>query len=186
MRRSKIRVRILCLLLCLAVLAPCASALGETTKVATYLLRLRDGPSLNAKVLDAYPRGTRVTILKKGSEWTKVRVHEKEGYMKTDMLAYGKYRVPETTETKTTTARTTTANENTDTSIVTGSTAYVMPGVRVNLREAAGGDSEIITSIRGGTKVTILKKGRYWSRIDVKGMEGYMWNEYLVMGEEEE
>ena len=45
--------RLLCLLLCLAVLLPCASALGETTKVATYLLRLREKPSTSAKVLDA-------------------------------------------------------------------------------------------------------------------------------------
>ena len=90
---AKGRIRLLSLLLCLAVLMPCVSALSETTKVTGYLLRLREEASTDGKVIDAYPRGT---------------------------------------------------------------------------------------------KVTILKKGRYWSRIDVRGMEGYMWNEYLVMGEEEE
>ena len=57
MRNTRIQVRILCLLLCLAVLAPCASALGETTKVAAYLLRLRESPSSTGKVLDAYLDG---------------------------------------------------------------------------------------------------------------------------------
>ena len=177
MRTTKIRVRILCLLLCLAVLAPCASALGETTKVAAYLLRLRESPSINGKVLDAYPRGTRVTILKKGSEWTKVQVHGKTGYMKTDLLSYAKYKggYNETA----TTAKTDTANKNT-TAVSSGDTAYVMSGVRLNLRDAATSDSEIIGCFRGGTKVTILRKGRYWSYVEVKGLEGYMANEYLT------
>ena len=181
MRNTRIQVRILCLLLCLAVLAPCATALGETTKVAAYLLRLRESPSSTGKVLDAYPRGTRVTILKKGSEWTKVRVHGKEGYMKTDMLSYGRYKTISDTETK---GNKTGTNGTTNTSAASGSTAYVMKGIRVNLREEPNNYSDIITSVRGGTKVTILKKGKYWNRVDVKGLEGYMWNEYLVRGDE--
>ena len=181
MRNTRIQVRILCLLLCLAVLAPCATALGETTKVAAYLLRLRESPSSTGKVLDAYPRGTRVTILKKGSEWTKVRVHGKEGYMKTDMLSYGRYKTISDTETK---GNKTGTNGTTNTSTASGSTAYVMKGIRVNLREEPNNYSDIITSVRGGTKVTILKKGKYWNRVDVKGLEGYMWNEYLVSGDE--
>ena len=64
--KSKFWIRLVCLILCLTVLLPCVSALAETTKVATYMLRLREKPSTSAKVLDAYPRGTKVTILKKG------------------------------------------------------------------------------------------------------------------------
>ena len=36
------RIRLLCFLLCLAVLMPSVSALSETTKVTGYLLRLRE------------------------------------------------------------------------------------------------------------------------------------------------
>ena len=66
--KSTGRKRILCLLLCLAVLMPCASALSETTKVTGYLLRLRDEASTDGEVIDAFPRGTKVRILKKDSQ----------------------------------------------------------------------------------------------------------------------
>ena len=89
MKAGRLILRALALL-CLTVMIPCVSALGETTKVAAYLLRLREKPSGDSKVLDAYPRGTKVTILKKGSEWTRVKVQGKTGYMQTRYLAYAK------------------------------------------------------------------------------------------------
>ena len=171
---SKKLIRILCLVLCLSVLLPCVSALGETTKVSAYLLRLRAKPSSDGKVLDAYPRGTKVEILKKDDEWTKVKVHGKEGYMKTSMLAYSKNK--DSGETATETKETRKKN----TSVSTGDTMYIEKGIRLNLREAANSSSEVLGSFRGGTKVTILKKGNYWSRVEVKGQVGYMANEYLT------
>ena len=171
---SKKLIRILCLVLCLSVLLPCVSALGETTKVSAYLLRLRAKPSSDGKVLDAYPRGTKVEILKKNDDWTKVKVHGKEGYMKTSMLAYSKNK--DSGETATETKETRKKN----TSVSTGDTMYIEKGIRLNLREAATSSSEILGSFRGGTKVTILKKGNYWSRVEVKGQVGYMANEYLT------
>ena len=170
---SKLWVRLICLVLCMTVLLPCVSALGETTKVASYMLRLREKPSTSSKVLDAYPRGTRVTILKKGSEWTKVKVGDKVGYMQTDKLAYAKYKTREersSYDSKSTSKKTS----------VTGTTAYVVKGVRVNLRDEASNTGDIIASFRGGTKVTILKKGKIWCHVEVKGLIGYMATEFLT------
>lgn len=172
---SKIWIRLLCLILCLTVLTPCVSALGETTKVAAYLLRLREKPSTSAKVLDSYPRGTRVTILKKGLEWTRVRVHGKTGYMQTNKLAYAKY--------KTAAEREIITGTKTPKTIASGETAYVMKGIRLNLRESAG-SGDIIASFRGGTKVTVMKKGRHWSYVEVKGLVGYMSSDYLTAEKE--
>ena len=177
MRNGRIHVRVLCLLLCLAVLLPCVSALGETTKVAAYLLRLREGPSSNAKVLDAYPRGTVVTILKKGSDWTKVRVHGKVGYMMTGLLSYGRYKTSDT-ENKSTAQNGTT--RKTTVSVSSGETAYVMKGIRLNMRDSASSDGEIIASFRGGKKVTVLRKGKYWCYVEVDGLLGYMATDYLT------
>ena len=158
---SRIWVRFLCLLLCLTILLPCVSAVAETAKVKAYLLRLRASASDKAKVIDAYPRGTRVTVLKKGTEWTKVTVHNKTGYMKTSMLSF--------------------KNSSSDTSESTsGSTMYVMKDVRLYLRAEPNSGSEIIGTFRGGTPVTVLSKGRYWYRVSVKGIEGYMGKDYLV------
>lgn len=169
-------------MLCFAVLAPCVTALGETTKVAAYLLRLREKPSGDSKVLDAYPRGTKVTILKKGDTWTKVSVHGKEGYMKTDCLAYGRYKA---TGSSGSTSAKEVVKPAKKTSVTGGSTAYIMKGVRLNLRNAAGNDSDIIGSYRGGTRVTVLKKGKYWSLVEVNGRQGYMGTEYLTAEKED-
>ncbi len=176
--RSKIGVRLLCLLLCLAVLLPAAAALGETTKVATYMLRLREKPSTSAKVLDAYPRGTKVTILKKGSEWTKVKVGGKTGYMQSDKLLYAKY--------KTTAQRKTIATNDTSSKkkVASGETAYVIKGVRLNLRAEANSSSDILGSYRGGTKVTVITRGRNWSLVEVRGQQGYMSTYYLTAEKE--
>ena len=61
-----------------------------------------------------------------------------------------------------------------------GSTAYVQKGIRLNLREKASSSSDILGSFRGGTKVSVLKKGGYWSKVEVDGLTGYMANEYLT------
>ena len=181
MKASRAWIRFLCALLCLAVLMPCVSAAAETTKVAVYLLRLRATASDKGTVLDAFPRGTVVTILKKGSPWTKVRVHGKVGYMRTDMLAYGRY------------GGSTSGSGNSSSSsssgksggnVTSGSTRYVAKGVRLNLREEANVFSDIIASFRGGTKVTVIKAGKYWSYVEVGGLVGYMGSEYLVTEKE--
>ena len=170
---SRVWTRVLCLVLCFMVLTPLITAVAETetTKVATYLLRLREKPSEKAKVLDAYPRGTKVTILKKGDTWTKVKVHGKVGYMKTNLLAYGRNKTNDSDNKK---------SSGGSGSITTGSTAYVMKGIRLNLRAEAKGNSEILGSYRGGTKVTVVKKGHFWSLVEVNGLQGYMANDYLT------
>ena len=194
--KSIVRKRILCLLLCLAVLMPCASALSETTKVTGYLLRLRDEASTDGEVIDAFPRGTTVKILKKGDTWTKVRVDGKEGYMMTCYLAYSKDTPEEekSGETGKNSSSKSSSNSSSNTSskssssskadkkekTSSGSTMYIMKGVKLNMREKADGDSDVITSFRGGTKVTVLKKGKYWSKVEIKGYEGYVATEYLT------
>ena len=89
---SKKWSRLLCLVLCLAVMLSCVSvaAAEEKTKITAQLLRLRATASVKGRVIDAFPKGTEVTILKKGSEWTKVRVRNKTGYMQTKFLAYSR------------------------------------------------------------------------------------------------
>ena len=179
---SRIWIRFLCVLLCLTVLMPCVAAVAETTKVAAYLLRLREKPSDTGKVLDAYPRGTKVTILKKGDQWTRVRVHGKTGYMKTDCLAYGRYSGSSNSSSSSGSSG---SSSSAKPSVTSGTTAYVMKGVRLNLRDEASSSGEIIGSYRGGTKVTILKKGKYWCYVEVNGRTGYMGTDYLTAEKED-
>lgn len=171
---ARVHIRLLCLLLCFALVLPVLAS-GETTKVAAYLLRLREKPSSTSKVIDAYPRGTTVTILQKGSEWTKVRVRTKIGYMKTNMLAYS--RTAASAESTKSSAGSTVKK---GVKILNGATMYVAKGVSLNLREEPNSSSDIIATFRGGTAVSVLRRGKYWSYVQVKGLNGYMANEYLV------
>ena len=165
--KSKCWIRLICLILCLAVLLPSVSALAETTKVATYMLRLREKPSTSSKVLDAYPRGT------------KVKVGGKTGYMQSDKLAYAKYKTK--TEREAIVSNKTTTKK---TGVTSGETAYVMKGVKLNLRAEANNTSDILASFPGGTKVTVITKGKYWSLVEVKGLQGYMSTDYLTSEKE--
>lgn len=61
-----------------------------------------------------------------------------------------------------------------------GSTMYVAKDCRLYLRAEPDSSSEILGSFRGGTAVTVLKKGKYWYRVSVRGLEGYMGKDYLV------
>ena len=159
---SRFWVRFLCVVLCLTVLLPCVSATAETTKITCRLLRLRASASAKARVIDAYPKGTVVTILKKGTEWTKVKVHEKTGYMQTKYLAYSR------------------GGSTSSGSSSGGSTMYVMKDVRLYLRAEPDSSSEILGTFRGGTAVTVLSRGKYWYKVSVKGLEGYMGKDYLT------
>ena len=53
-------------------------------------LRLRDKPSLTAKIITEYPQGTKVLILKSGKSWYQVKVGKKTGYMYKEFIKLDK------------------------------------------------------------------------------------------------
>ena len=128
------------------------------------LVRLRASASTKAEVLDAFPAGTTVTVLSKGSEWCRVRVDGKVGYMMT------KYLYSDTS-----------SGSSGSGSSGGGTTMYVSTpsGTTLNLRSDADTYSEILGAYRPGTKVTLLKRGRLWSKVSVNGLVGYMYTSYL-------
>ena len=110
--------------------------------------------------LDAFPVGTRVNVLSKGDTWCKVRVSGKTGYMMTKYLYSG----------------------SGSSGGGSGTTKYVWTptGTTLNLRSEPNSWSAILGSYRVGTRVTVLKSGRMWSRVSVNGKIGYMYSDYLV------
>ena len=116
-------------------------------------LNLRETASLTAKVLGQYPTGTLVEIVESGSEWHKVSVGGQQGYMMAKYLS----------------------NENGDTS----ATVRTNTGIGLNLREEPSLQGTIITSYKPGTKVTVLQRGKSWSRVKVDSHEGFMATQYL-------
>ena len=116
-------------------------------------LNLRQTPSLSAKVLGQFPTGTLVEIIKPGEEWHQVEVNGQEGFMMAKFLNTG------------VNAQTATVRTNS--------------GIGLNLREEPEISGTIITSVKNGEAVTVLQKGKDWSRVRVNGQEGFMSTQYL-------
>lgn len=137
--------------LCMA--APLSGLASEYATVKGGGLNLRQTASLEAKVLGQYPTGTWVEVTEKGDTWSKVNAGGKAGYMMTQYLNFG----------------------------AASSTVYVRTntGIGLNLRQAPGTDSRIITSFPINTPVTILQRGNGWYKVKVCGLVGYMSSAYL-------
>ncbi len=135
------------------------AALAETADSALVrggALNLRQTPSLTAKVLGQFPTGTLVEIVESGEEWHKVEVGGKEGYMMAKFLNTAVAQTEATVRTNT--------------------------GIGLNLREEPEMDGAILFSVKHGEKVTVLQKGKEWSRVSVNGTEGFMATRYLTFG----
>ena len=127
----------------------------------TQVLNLRQSASLNARVLDYYRNGVKVTILKAGDTWHKVQVEDgKIGYM---MAKYLK---------------------------VTGDSALVKPfqakvinvngGSYVNFRKGPSLNAGIISRVDTGSSVTVIEHGTDWCKVIADGVEGYMSTWFLA------
>jgi len=131
-------------------------ALADTAQSALVQggsLNLRQTASTSAQVLGQFPTGTLVEITDAGDTWHKVLVNGQSGYMMAKYLntSYGSTEAVIRTNT----------------------------GVGLNLREEPRLSGAIKTSFKPGTTVTVLQKGRAWSRVKVEDQEGFMATEYL-------
>jgi len=136
-----------------------ATALADTSDSALVQggrLNLRQTPSLAAKVLGQFPTGTLVEIIEHGGEWHKVEVNGQAGYMMSAFLNTSEKQQTATVRTNT--------------------------GIGLNLREAPGTDSAIITSVKNGGEVVVLQKGSNWCRVMAGDQVGFMSARYLHFG----
>ena len=128
----------------------------------TQVLNLRQSASLDAKVLDYYRNGVKVTILKAGSTWHKVQVEDgKVGYM---MAKYLKV-----------------TDDTTNVQPFQAKVINVNGGSYVNLRKAGSLSASIIDRIDVGASVTVIEHGTDWCKVVVDGVEGFMSTWFLAV-----
>ena len=121
----------------------------------TQVLNLRQTASLDAKVLDYYRNGVKVTILKAGDTWHKVQVEDgKIGYM---MAKYLKV-----------------TDESAILKPFQAKVINVNGGSYVNFRKAGSLSAGIIDRIDVGSTVTVIEHGTDWCKVVIDGVEGYM------------
>ena len=125
-----------------------------------YGVRMRSGPGTGYRILAVYSVGTQVTVLERGSYWSRIQVGSRTGYMMNQFLNGGVIPPP---------APSATGN----------ATIWSGNGYGVRLRTGAGTGYSIIGVYSVGTRVTVLEKGPVWSKIQVGSRVGYMMSEFL-------
>lgn len=123
-------------------------------------VRLRTGPGLGYGIIGVYNVGTPVTILNKGTKWSRIDINGTKGYMLNQYVYTGS--TPPNTG-----YQATVVSEN---------------GLGVRLRTAASTTSAIIGVYSVGTTVTVLKHGPTWDYVRVGTRTGYMMNKFLTTG----
>ncbi|MBQ8535883.1 MAG: SH3 domain-containing protein [Clostridia bacterium] len=144
------------------------TAEGETTltvRTNTGIgLNLREAPSMEGAILTSFKPGTQVTVLQKGSNWSRVTVEGQEGFMSSKYLKSGS-----TSGSTAPAAGTAVVNNPKDTQVL-------------NLRETPSLDARVLAYYKNGTVVEVIQKGDTWSEVKVNGKHGYMMNKFLKFG----
>ena len=125
---------------------------------STTTLNIRKKGSINAKIVGKMKKGNIATVLKKGSEWSKVRSGNVTGYVKNQYLVFGdeienfaKQNVKKVAKVQTETLR---------------------------VREKASTDSKIVTLVSEDDKLKVKKQTDDWAKVKVDGQTGYVSKDY--------
>ncbi|MDY3280492.1 MAG: SH3 domain-containing protein [Eubacteriales bacterium] len=126
-------------------------------------LNLRQGPSMDSAIITSFPINTAVTVLQRGTNWHKVQVSDKTGYMATRYLVSSK--APSYTKPVDKPFTATLKNIN--------------GGSVVNFRLYPGMKTKVLKVVPVGTKVTVLEMGENWSKVELDGQRGYVSTYFL-------
>ena len=125
---------------------------------STTTLNIRKKGSINAKIVGKMIMGIIATVLKKGSEWSKVRSGNVTGYVKNQYLVFGdeienfaKQNVKKVAKVQTETLR---------------------------VRKKASTDSKIVTLVSEDDKLKVKKQTDDWAKVKVDGQTGYVSKDY--------
>ncbi len=190
------------------LLSSTAFAYTGVATVATDDLNLREGASLDYNVIDCLPRGAKVIInFDAGYGWYQVTYNGQTGYMagyylllgdleeeeaKAAAAAAGQEYVPQTqnvaqvvTPAVTQTAEPAPAPVQTVTTTytapVTGSGSGSIRGTDVRLRSGPSMNSETITYLGNGTRISVHGACGAWYEVECNGNVGYVYGDYVVL-----
>lgn len=121
----------------------------------TQVLNLRQTPSLDARVLDYFRNGVRVTVLQPGSTWHKVQTEDGQiGYMMAKYLRM--------------------TNETASMKPFEARLINVNGGSYVNFRKNPSLNSTIIARLPVGSTITITEHSTDWCKASIDGVTGYI------------
>lgn len=119
-------------------------------------LYLRASASKSSRSLGSYGNGTKVTVLEYGSQWCKVKVGSKTGYMMTDYL--------------------TVYNVSSNPTMTVSHPDRTFVYLRSTAAQTSG---NILVKVPHGREVTVLVPGKTWTKVRYNGYTGYMMTRFL-------
>lgn len=143
-------------------------ASAETVCMAIHggSLKLRKGPGTNYGVEGYVKDGDNITVLSTGSIWSKVENESgKVGYIKNLYISGNGTHYADGTTYFTTR--------------YTGTVTTKYSGSSVNLRAGASTSTAAITSVKNGTKVTVMGENGSFYLVSKNGTEGYIHKNYI-------
>ncbi len=128
-------------------------------------VNIRESAGTDAKVLVTIEKGTRVSVIQKSGDWSKVKYNGKTGWICSDFISVTK------TSSRSSTTKTTSASEK---GTVTAET--------LNLRSKASLSASVVTKISEGSSVTILSKSGDWYKVKTSsGKIGWAYSDYISL-----
>ena len=125
----------------------------------TAAVNLRSGASTNTAVITTLAKGTKLTAMGTNGNFYLVQTSGgTQGYVSGSYLSRNK-------------ASSSSSSSSANTKTTTAS--------YVNMRAGGGMSYEVLKVLPRGTKVTVIYKGNYWTRVNYKGTVGWIKNVYL-------
>jgi SpoIID/LytB domain protein len=145
-------------------------------------LNMRKEGKSTATIILRIPQNAQVTVVSKGSTWSKVSYGGKTGYVMTTYLRFASTATatPKPSASPTPTG-TSTAPTPTPTPAPTSGTAWVnTKSGSLNMRKEAKSGSTVLITIPQYSVVTLKEKGSVWCKVTYGGRTGYVLTEYLA------
>lgn len=144
------------------------SSAKTRTAYAKTKVNMREKRSTDSEIIQTLAAGTKVTIYGTSKNgWFKVKCKGKTGFISKEYIVSDKSKVEK---------------EESSTGSSSGTNKRVAYAkTKVNMREKRSTDSEVIRTLKAGTKVMIYGKNKNgWFRIRSNGKFGYVRKEYIV------
>ncbi len=150
----------------LLAMTPMSATLAEASYATVqsgnqYGVRLRLGPSTSYASQTTLPSGTVVTVLEKGTVWTRIQAGTLSGYMMSKFLVSSS------------------GSSTSSTPSLGTATVYAGNGLRTWLRTAPNGRRLGLYS--DGTPLTILGYKGEWTRVMIGSSVGYMMTKFIAL-----
>ena len=134
---------------------------GGRTMYTTASVNFRAGASTSTAIMGTFAKGTKLTALGKNGNFYLVKNSKgTQGFVSGSYLSKNKPSASSSSSSSNEIIRTVT-------------------GAYVNIREDGGMSADVLAVVKKGTKVTQLYRGNYWTKINYRGLVGWIKNAYL-------